>query len=319
MIKKVARKVARAIPSVPGLYPHPLAFSVEPRPVIIIGSGRSGTTMLRSMLNRSGEIVIPPESYVWPETIRLFMEKWRFLPWHVAVRRVLLKFSQHRDFATWGLDIQEIEEISIRIPRRKRALASIFDVLYRTYAEQYGCQSSRWGEKTPLNTLFLKSIIPAFPEGIYVHIVRDPRAVVSSYIRAGTYSRNITENTLEKATNRWLRSVECAEEARSILPEQQFIEIQYENLVTNPLSCLKNLFGFLHLRFSEDVLDFNLDFCKLGDAPRFPHHQRLQEPLSADRLNEWRKHLDQTSLDYIESRTRRWRGHFGYEDDLSAG
>lgn len=71
------RIVSRVAPLV-GAFPINDSYSRAVSPVMIIGCGHSGNTMLRSMLIHSGQIAIPPESYVWPAVARGF-STWRFL------------------------------------------------------------------------------------------------------------------------------------------------------------------------------------------------------------------------------------------------
>ena len=71
-----------------GAFPLNDAESRSISPIMIVGCGRSGNTLLRSMLVQGGEIAIPPESYVWPSIARGYA-KWRYSSWQTVTDQVV--------------------------------------------------------------------------------------------------------------------------------------------------------------------------------------------------------------------------------------
>lgn len=155
-------------------------------PFFIIGCGRSGNTLLRSMLVAGEEVSIPPESYVWPRIIRRFWPL-SFLPWHILSSFVVSEFESYKEFNTWEINIYRAHARVRGLAKDKQTLSHIMDIVYRTYIEEKKEKATRWGDKTPINTIFIDKIIKIFPKAQFIHIVRDPRDVVCSYTKAGLY------------------------------------------------------------------------------------------------------------------------------------
>jgi len=95
-------------------------------------------------------------------------------------------------------------------------------------------QKSMWVEKTPTNAYCIQEFLSLYPFGRYVHVVRDGRDVVPSLVKRG-YST-------EAAVRRWLHDTAAGYPHRK---SKRYMEIKYEDLVTNPEHTLDALFDFL--------------------------------------------------------------------------
>lgn len=79
----------------------------SPRPFFIIGSGRSGSTLLRRILCANPELHIPPETYVLGPAISLW-EATEGDAWPVRVGRILDLFERHPEFETFGTSLDAL-------------------------------------------------------------------------------------------------------------------------------------------------------------------------------------------------------------------
>lgn len=253
-------------------------------PFFIVGSGRSGNTLLRAMLVQHPELAIPPESYVLPAVVRKFC-KYNYLPWPELVRLVVASFESHPLFYTWELDLRDFYPRALKIEPGRQSLAKLVDLLYTYYAEKKEPGATRWGDKTPLNSLNLEKLNWVFPQARYVHIVRDGRDVVLSYLEAGIYT------DLEDASKRWLRSVERSRAFGARIGSSRYREIAYEALVRNPEEILKRICSFLDLTYIPAMLDFWRSSDQLGDSV-LPHHENLKRPVTMESIGRWRHGLD---------------------------
>lgn len=113
---------------------------------------------------------------------------------------------------------------------------------------------------------YLRSI---FPDAAFVHVVRDPRAVISSLLQVsfwregqGTkqpwWENGLPEKYIEEweshgrspvalAAVQWKRVVELTWEEKEALPPGRFIELRYEDFIKSPHQSISDLFRFLHL------------------------------------------------------------------------
>ena len=101
---------------IPGLG-HPLQRGEPYRPFFIVGSGRSGNTVLRRMLCAHGDLHIPPETYVLGDVIRVF-RRHRGLLWRDLVPLVLGKFEFYPEFVTFDVSLRPLARRVLPGPRR---------------------------------------------------------------------------------------------------------------------------------------------------------------------------------------------------------
>jgi hypothetical protein len=130
---------------------YPLNRKEAIRPFFIIGSGRSGNTLLRRILYAHPELHIPPETYILGRTIKLFLEN-RNMRWTDLVYLVLSQFEYYPEFVTFEITLRPLVQRLVVAPKDVRSLAFILDSFYRYHAETKSIHCKRWGDKTPMNT-----------------------------------------------------------------------------------------------------------------------------------------------------------------------
>ncbi|WP_274476447.1 sulfotransferase family protein [Mangrovimonas aestuarii] len=263
-------------------------------PFFIIGSGRSGNTLLRSLLVTGNQVAIPPESYVWPRIYRKY-KALSFLPWETLSSMVVSEFEAYKEFYTWEMNLSSAHLESRNLPPTKQSLANVINVIYNTYINSQGTQAKRWGDKTPINTIFIDKIAKIFPKAQYIHIVRDPRDVVCSYVKANLYDDYF------EALKFWKEANRKAELLRKQLPEDRFYQIRYEDLVKSPDSELKKICDFLGVDYSPEMLLFWKNKNELGDVKYNQHHDNIGNPISTASVGKWKKILSNDELQYIET------------------
>ena len=274
-------------------------------PFFIIGSGRSGNTLLRSILSGNSDISIPPESYRIPFAIKKFHIS-NNRDWEDIVLQVLKEFGDCKEFYTWEIDITDVQKRLEDIADSKRTLSNIFDELFCTYAEKHSPGSKIWGDKTPMNTLYLDWIGTVFPRSKFIHIIRDGRDVASSYLKMERY------DTILEAANRWINSIESAQSFGSKIKEN-YIEIRYEELVTKPEEVIKDTCDFLDIDYDSKMLDHTKQVKKLGDTDK-EHHSNLSKPISSDSVGKWRNNLSESDQESITKLLHKHLQRLGYAD-----
>ena len=274
-------------------------------PFFIIGSGRSGNTLLRSILSGNSDISIPPESYRIPFAIKKF-HIFNNRDWEDIVSQVLKEFKDCKEFYTWEIDITDAQKRLENIADSKRTLSNIFDELFCTYTEKHSPGSKIWGDKTPMNTLYLDWIGTVFPRSKFIHIIRDGRDVASSYLKMERY------DTILEAANRWINSIESAQSFGSKIKEN-YIEIRYEALVTKPEEVIKDTCDFLDIDYDSKMLDHTKQVKKLGDTDK-EHHSNLSKPISSDSVGKWRNNLSESNQESITKLLHKHLQRLGYAD-----
>src|SRR5262249_49626556 len=126
-------------------------------PLIVLGVRRSGTTLLRVMLDRNPDLAVPDESYFVPQLARrhrgrvdpaAFVDDLRRLPTLVE----------------WELSPDAVAALLHHGTTTGDAIAAVFEA----YAAERGKQ--RWGDKTPLYMQYLTLLERLFPTAWYVHL-----------------------------------------------------------------------------------------------------------------------------------------------------
>ncbi|MEO7677469.1 MAG: sulfotransferase, partial [Verrucomicrobiota bacterium] len=161
-------------------YPYPLHRGELHRPFFIVGSGRSGNTLLRRLLQASPEVHIPPETYVLGKVIRAFRKYRWILPWEQLINLTLAIFEFYPEFDKFEVSLRPLAQRLQDAPPGSRSLALMLDALYRFHGEQTGKTFSVWGDKTPNNSYALDRIVSVFPRAQFIHILRDGGDVVPS-------------------------------------------------------------------------------------------------------------------------------------------
>lgn len=265
---------------------YPLTTRTQRReitPFFIIGSGRSGTTLLRSVLQRHDDIDIPPESHgSIPNSVKKFY-RYGGLDWQDLVSVVLGEFTSDPYFKVWELDLSATQMRALELPEEDRSLAKIIDLIYRGHIETHKPEASIWGDKTPFNTLRLDWIQKVFPEGKYIHMIRDGRDVVSSMLKSGRYDK------INDACRRWNLALDSVvqfeqEAANSVL------SIYYEKFVRDTEMAVRDVCGFLGIEYSDGMLS-NSDVY-LGDD-HLEHLQNVNKPITDKSVGKWKERLSE--------------------------
>src|SRR4029434_6926754 len=133
----------------------------------IVGVPRSGTTLLRIMLDAHPQLAIPPETGFLSRLVRL--------PWLWAAglgrRRLLTIITRAESWPDFHLDAHALAEALDAV--KPFTLADGLRAFYRLYAARFN--KSLWGDKTPLYGRHAYSIARLLPEARFIHLIRDGR------------------------------------------------------------------------------------------------------------------------------------------------
>lgn len=270
------------------------ANSLSCQPLFIISSGRAGTTLLRSMLVAGEQVAIPVEVHVFHAAVRRF-QSFQCLGWKNLSRLIVALFESYPLFHLWETNLAPVYPRVIELPEEERSLARIIDEIFSCYARESFPQATMWGDQSPLNTLYLPWIYRTFPQGKYIHLLRDGRDVAASMLATG-------QATLEQATDRWIISVEQSLQLQQQLSASQFLEVRYEDLVTRPPESLQEICRFLGISYRERMLEYWRLPTTL-EHKHFDHHSHLDQPVFSSSVGKWRQRLSPEQQAYVRSKT----------------
>lgn len=214
---------------------------LPPMPVIV-GAPRSGTTMLRLMLDAHPQLSIPPETGFLALASALKSSEQSL---HAdLLLDAITNFP--REMPTWpdfGIAAEDFRDELNRI--QLVSAADGFRAFYRLYAGRFG--KSRWGDKTPGYVLHITDISETLPEAHFIHIIRDGRDVSLSWRQCWF----APSQEIEVLAGQWQHYV--AEGRRQGARCSRYLEVRYEALVRRPAEVLQQICAFLALPYVSQI------------------------------------------------------------------
>jgi hypothetical protein len=266
------------------------------------------------MLVAGGEISIPPESNVLPMSILRF-PLWQSQGWAHAAHSVIHSLEEHEAFPVWEVSMQGAHKAVHSLSEHERSLARVIDEVFKCYAAQKFPGVGVWGDQTPLNTYYLPWILRVFPKAKYLHIVRDGRDTISSYLEKGEKEgRHNREAMLAKHTRAWVMSIQETHRLEQQLQgTDQFLEIRYEQLVSTPEQTLGQVCAFAGIPHHPGrMLQFHKSSTTVEHKYQ-PHHANLNKPLFTSSIGRWTERLHPDEQAYVMGRIGKWLERLGYE------
>jgi hypothetical protein len=290
---------------------------LRPRPPapFIVGVTRSGTTLLRLMLDSHPKLTIPPETHFLPRLIRL-ADKPEMKPGKVA-RRV----SKHRRWGDFEISREELAQ-ALREQRELNGTTAA-RAFYDLYARKQG--SRRWGDKTPGYQIRMLKLKKALPEARFIHVIRDGRDVVLSQ------ARKASEPTpLETAAKRWRSRVLATRLRARRLDAGSYLEVRFEDLIRDTEETLRRICDFIDLPFDRRMLAYHeraeerlQEIARelpavegrgeLAAEARISAHELTHEPPRQERVEAWRSEMSPENIATFERAAGDLLDELGYE------
>jgi protein-tyrosine sulfotransferase len=260
LLDKFRNRVARA-------RQHPWrmrAYRSDERHVVIGACPRSGTTLLRRIIDRHPSLCCGPETSVLIPN--------RFLLGPLSARS--------------GISEDDLREM-LRTSPSQGAFVDQFAARYRS---DHG--KPRWAEKTPLNVRHFGWVLERFPQVRLIHVIRDGRDVICSLAEHpdwrwvdGGWVKELHPRPLEAHARTWVRFTGAGLRFRA---DPRYHEVRYEDLVERPEQTLRTLMSFIGEPFHERLLEPDRDRDAVGSPDR--------GEVSGASVGRWRRDLSSAAL-----------------------
>lgn len=267
-----------------------------------VGCDRSGTSLLMAMFNSHPELAITYETHSIPALAaqKHLIEQSSGFDVHAFAQAVI----EEKRFTGFGRSLEEVKAALQAQP--PSCLSDALRTLYRRFASDR--DKSRYADKTPRYVLSIPPLAELFPEAVFVHIVRDGRAVALSLrdVEWGPTSIGDCARFWKKRVVAW-RSA-----ARSLGPGR-CLEVRYEELVTNPEETARQVCRFIELDWRPEVLDYVKGAQDVIDSSPVPHrHQGLLRPPRAG-FRDYTREMRPRDIALFERSAGDALQQFGYE------
>ncbi|MCC6222817.1 MAG: sulfotransferase [Thermoleophilia bacterium] len=232
-------------------------------PIVVGGCGRSGTTLMRVILDSHPRICCGPESLL-------------FLADPVDAGRIAVLAER--------FDLQPEEIRRLRLAAASQA--EFVDRFFARCCDRSG--KTRWAEKTPRNVHALDFVFEHFPRAVFVHMIRDGRDTACSLrthprhaVRDGQLVELGTWKPIEQCARRWVNDVRAGLAYRG---HPGYVELRYEDLVLRPEATLRGILERLGEPWDDRVLEFD---SVSRDVSAFPQNPEATRPIYRSALGRW--------------------------------
>jgi Sulfotransferase family len=292
----------------------------EPAP-FVVGVPRSGTTLLRLMLDAHPVLTIPPETHFVPKLITQF-EGWVADGKSTAELReqAFELITTHPRWGDMGLDPDALRSrLAQHDPLTPGDAARSF---YAAYAAREG--KPRWGDKSPPYAWKAPRIQRGLPEARFIHLIRDGRDVALSLSEVSWGPGGLPE-----AARKWVRDMGRARRRAERLRPGTYMEARYEDLVLDPEPILRRVAEFVDLPWNDAMLAYHetaearmreviRELRPLGGGTitaeeRVRQHELVSKPPSTSRTGRWKTEMSPDDQEAFRAVAGQLLVELGYE------
>ena len=212
--------------------------------VLMGGSGSTGSSLLRTILNRHHEIFSGDE-------LNFLNKEQYFEDWPKYKRRIFTRFRAPLSTKGWfpypghSLLREDYQWTADSLGELVETAPSIEDFVDSYFERPLQSNGKKiWIEKTPSNSYSFGHFLRVFPQGKVIHTSRNPLDAVGSLVRSGM--------SPYFASGLWLYNTASA---LSVANNPRYLLVRYEDLLGDPVAALKNVLEFIEVEFTPDILE----------------------------------------------------------------
>src|ERR1043165_383794 len=272
--------------------------------LIIIGTQRSGSNLLRLMLNQLDEIQAPHPPHILstffpllPGYCNLYgKENFKLLLDDVCA------FIRTNP-VPW--EIKDLTTDNLEKRCKGNTLVHVYLAVYEMYAAQKG--ATIWCSKSMANLYYIPEIENQGLKPVYLHLIRDGRDVAASFRKAIVGEKHPYNLALQ-----WKTDQETAEKHCLALAPERYVPVWYENLIHDTENTLRILLHHLGLQFNKKMLDYYNTEEAIHTAEAGKMWNNVCKPVMEKNSNKFLSQLSDEDILTFESIAGDTLQHFGY-------
>lgn len=234
-------------------------------PIFVIGTPRSGTTLTAKILGKHSRLFMPGETHYFDDiyyrrnqigslNIDETFEK-------IAERLYTLygRYNEPDDQDFIQNLFPDIGSLSSHI-KGSKSYCEILERFMDVQKEHKG--KNRWGNNAPKDIFNIKEILDCFPNAKFIVCVRDLRAFLYSY--KGKWKNTVSDFHTQRVKKLyhpvitsylWKASMKQLSEVKRYIPENNYVIVRYEDLVSEPETTVKNICETIGEQFEPEMLE----------------------------------------------------------------
>lgn len=274
-------------------------------PIFIVGTGRSGTTLLAAILSSHTNLFCGPETHFFLNLSSNTQKKIfnpRYWP-DAAIKYICsLTLGSKKVYELYGLSLEDIYNY---LSKNDPSIPSLLECLIGQKARKQGKQ--RWIEKTPRHILKLSLIREYFPDSPIIVCIRDIRDVALSMQKVPWASKSLYANA-------YRCDFFFTKSYKFIQNDLNTHVIKCEDLIQDPVSTLEHICTKIDEPFQAEMLSRYVEANHLMSNEEF-WKERITKPIDKSRAYLWKRKLSRKaarSLSYIAYNFNKF---FQYEID----
>ena len=266
----------------------------------VIGRPRSGTTMLRTLLDANKNTSIPLESKV---IIFLYLKFKSVKKWDESQ---LIKFYNsifdQPKIESWIINKDQLKKDILALGK-DATFQCLIKLLYLNYVSFFEKEKILIiGDKNPeysYNINYFKILLKLFPSAKVIHLTRDYRDHYLSMKKI-----DFEGNHLSLVCYRWRYSYNKIVDLMKKIPKQYYF-IRYEDLVNDPEKEMTSICKFLNIEFHDSMLRYyeikDKVLATYSEEDVMKYHSSLFHPISSDYVDKWKKKLTLNEIHLADS------------------
>jgi len=260
-------------------------------PLIFIGGvPRSGTTLMRAMLDAHPEVRCGEETRVVPRLLQM---------------RSHWKKSQKESM--------RLEEAGLTDDVLASAISSfILEVIAR-----HGEPAPRLCNKDPFTLKSGQYLRQLFPNSKFLFMVRDGRATVHSIISRKVTITGFDLTSYRQCLQKWNAAISAMNDECKALGPNNCLPVIYEQLVLHPEKWLRKISNFLGVPWDDKVLHHEEQINKKGGISLSKVERssdQVIKPVNLEALSKWVGHIPEDVVEDMAS-IAPMLAHFGYDPE----
>lgn len=304
--------------------------------IFIVGCNRTGTSLLRQILNRSDQVCMASETHFLRRFSRFGLErrleKFGDLSDERNLDQLIDFMYKGRDAGGstyWGWLKKNVDRETFRrcLMATDKSERAIFNLLMQLFAEQKtGSLPPGFilGEKTPTHYYYVPTLLEWFPRAKIIHTFRDPRAIVVSTVKKvekkqrGSLKAKLTSwpswlvdplitpvETLH-ISQAWFDAARLHARYEKQYP-QNYRLLRFEDFISDPEAQIRQTCEFLEIPFQNEML---AEVVTVGSS--FDNQRFGTSGFDAKAAERWKGHINPLVKAWFSTLGRKQLEQFGY-------